>query len=63
MINPMNIIGSALNDPIKMQNPMFSNAVNLYKNGDSQGLENLARNICQQKGIDINSIMRQLGAK
>lgn len=45
-------------------NPMFSNLLNMAKTGNSQGLEQFARNICKQKGInydtEFSNFMKQL---
>lgn len=51
----------------EIHNPVFENAVNMYRQGNAQGVEMVARNICAQKGIDpdsaINSIRNQYGIK
>lgn len=35
-------------------NPILQNAMNLAKNGDASALEQIARNLAQQKGIDFD---------
>ncbi len=35
-------------------NPMIQNLVNMAEKGDSKGVENFARNICKEKGIDFD---------
>lgn len=42
-----NIIGNA-------NNPMMDNAIRMAKNNDVNGVENLARNLCKEKGIDFD---------
>lgn len=41
-------------------NPIFQNAFKLYQNQDTKGLETLANNICNSKGIDINQLKNQV---
>lgn len=42
-----NIIGNT-------NNPMMDNAIRMAKNNDVNGVENLARNLCKEKGIDFD---------
>lgn len=48
-------------------NPLFNNILSLAKNGDSKGIEMIARNMAKQKGIDFdkefNDFKRSLGLK
>lgn len=41
---------------------MFANAVNMYRNNDLNGLKNLAQNIAEQKGINLNELQQKLQA-
>ena len=45
--------------------PLGDNLVQMAKNNDTQGIENVARNLCQQKGLDFDkefaSFKQQLG--
>lgn len=36
------------------QNPILNNAYNLTRNGNTSGLEQLARNLAAQKGLDFD---------
>ena len=41
---------------LQQQNtPMSSNILNMAERKDTTGLEQLARNLCQQRGIDFDS--------
>ena len=44
----MNMLGSNIN-------PMFSNLMNMAKQGDNKGVENIARNMCKEKGVDFDT--------
>ena len=47
---PQNIL-----DKINISNPILNNVVNMAKNGNSQGVEEFARNICKQRGVDFDA--------
>ena len=51
----MNMLG---NNPNWRSNPVLQNAVTLAQNGDEKGLEQLARNLAKESGVDINQILR-----
>lgn len=40
---------------LNVQNPILNNVINMAQNGDTQGVENFARNICKQKGLDFDT--------
>lgn len=61
MINTNQMMNFILNNSQAMQNPLFANTMKLYKNGDSKGLEQMARNLCESKGISIDDIRKQIG--
>ena len=59
---------SMLIQMLQQQNtPMSSNILNMAERKDTAGLEQLARNLCQQRGIDFDSEFKafkeQLGFK
>ena len=39
---------------MNINNPILSNVISMAQNGDSKGVENFARNICKQKGLDFD---------
>ena len=51
----------------QQKTPMSSNILNMAERKDTAGLEQLARNLCQQRGIDFDSEFKafkeQLGFK
>lgn len=63
-MNPMNLLQmfKSIKNPqqaiIQMlgnnTNPMAQNVLKMAQNGDKQGIEQFARNICQQKGVDFD---------
>lgn len=52
MLNPLNIIlNKMLSNPNINSNEIANNAVTLLRNGDSKGLQEMAENLCKQKGV------------
>ena len=51
--NPQQLLMSILQQQGN-NNPILQNAMNLAKNGDASALEQIARNLAQQKGIDFD---------
>ena len=54
-----------MGNSIVMKNPIARNAIQMAQKGDSKGIEQMARNLCKEKGIDADkafeSIKSQLG--
>ena len=50
-----------LKNNTQFSNPMLNNAVQMYRENNSAGLEQLARNLAKEKGVDINELRRRLG--
>lgn len=53
--NPQAILAQALE-----HNPNTAMIANMLKNGNSNGLEGIAKQIAQMKGYDINQVISQL---
>lgn len=51
--NPQQLIMSVL-DQQAQQNPIYANIMKLAKDQDSAGLEKIARNLAQERGIDFD---------
>lgn len=48
-LTPQNILSK-----MNMNNPILNNVMSMAKNGDMQGVENFARNVCKQRGLDFD---------
>ena len=48
-MTPQNILGQ-----MNVNNPILNNVISMAKNGDTSGVENFARNICKQRGMDFD---------
>lgn len=60
MKNPQQFVQKMMGNSQIMSNDMVKNAYGMAQKGDFQGVENLARNICETKGINPNDVMRQI---
>lgn len=63
--NPQQFIQQMMGNSQAMQNPMIANAIQMYQKGDKDGVNQLAQNLCKEKGISytdaINQIKSQFG--
>ena len=58
--NPQQFLQQITENNQMMQNPMIKNAVQMAKNGDTKGIEQLARNLCKEKGINADDMFNQM---
>lgn len=62
--NPQQVLMSLLNQQAG-NNPVMRNALDMVQRGDTKGVEQLARNMANEKGIDVDKavaeIRKQLG--
>ena len=58
--NPQNIVQQAMNNNQIMQNPIARNTIEMMQKGDSKGLESMARNLCREKGMDPDELLKQV---
>lgn len=49
-LTPQNILNK-----LNINNPILNNVMAMAKNGDTEGVENFARNICKQRGVDFDT--------
>lgn len=72
MMNPMQMIQmmrsggnpqQAIINMMKQQagnNPVMNNAINMMEKGDNAGIEQLARNLCKERGINPDDMLSQV---
>ena len=58
--NPQQFLQQVMNNSQMMQNPMIKNTVQMAQNGDAKGIEQLARNLCKEKGINADDMFNQM---
>ena len=52
--NPQQMVMKMMNNPQMTNNPIAQNILNMAKNGDLQGIEEMGRNIAKERGIDFD---------
>ena len=73
-MNPINIIQMMRGGPQQllqqivgnnqmMSNPMMKNVVGMAQKGDMQGVEQMARNLCKEKGLNADEVRSKLKSK
>lgn len=60
MRNPQQFIQQMMNNSQAMKNPMARNAIEMVQKGDSKGIEEMARNLCKEKGVNPDDMIKQL---
>lgn len=67
MMNNMGMLMQAMRNPqaflqqaMQNGNPIMQNAIQLYQKGDKQGLNELADNLCKEKGINRKDFEKQI---
>ena len=73
MINPMQLMQAMKNPQVfmnqimgnqqMMNNPMIKNTVNMAQKGDMKGIEQMARNLCKEKGLNADEVFNQIKSK
>lgn len=43
-----------------MSNPMAKNAIGMAQQGNTKGIEQLARNLCKEKGLNADDVFNQI---
>ena len=49
-----------MNSPQVQNNPLAKNAMEMYKNGDSKGLQEMAENLCRENGTSIEEMKKSI---
>ena len=63
MRNPQQFLQQMMGNNSVMKNPMARNAMQMAQNGDSKGIEQMARNLCKEKGINPDDVMKQIKSR
>lgn len=67
MKNPQAFIQQMMNNSQIMQNPLAKNAMEMYQNGDTKGLQAMAENLCKEKRISVDdvkqNVLKMIGQK
>ena len=60
MKNPQAFIQQMMNNSQIMQNPMIRNAIQMYQSGDTQGLQDMAENLCKERGTTPQQVQEMI---
>ena len=60
MKNPQAFIQQMMNNSQIMQNPMAKNAIQMYQNGDTQGLQAMAENLAKERGTTPQQVQEMI---
>ena len=58
--NPQQFMQQIMGNSQIMSNPMMKNTMQMAQNGDMKGVEQMARNLCKEKGLDADEMFNQL---
>lgn len=53
-MNPQQILMQMMNNSRIANNPMAQNLVNMARSGNTQGIEQIGRNMAKERGIDFD---------
>lgn len=59
-INPNYIVQQLMRNPNLANNQLAQNALQMYQNGDKNGLNELITNLCKEKGITREDVEKQI---
>ena len=60
MRNPQAYITQVMNSGQFNNNPIGRNAIEMYQKGDMQGLNQLANNLCKEKGTTLDEMKMKI---
>jgi formate dehydrogenase maturation protein FdhE len=60
---PKQFMQQMMNNNKVMSNPMIKNAMSMVQSGDTQGIEQMARNLCKEKGLNADDVINQIKSK
>lgn len=61
--SPQQFLQSMIGNSQVMQNPMAKNAIGMAQSGDAKGIEQMARNLCREKGINPDEMINQIKSR
>lgn len=58
--NPTQFMQNIMSNSQIIKNPMIKNTFDMMQKGDNKGLEEMARNLCSEKGINPDEALKQV---
>ncbi len=60
---PQQFIQQIMGNNQLMSNPMMKNTVQTAQKGDMRGIEQIARNLCKEKGLNADDVFNQIKSR
>lgn len=61
--NPQQFIRQMMGNNQMMSNPIMKNALGMVQSGNMRGVEQMARNLCKEKGLNADEVFNQIKGK
>ena len=62
-MNVMGIMQQIMSNNRVMGNPIIKNAMSMARSGNSKGIEQMARNLCKEKGLNADDVFNQIKSR
>lgn len=62
-VGPQQFIQQMIRNNQIMSNPMMKNTINMAQQGNVQGIEQMARNLCKEKGLNADDVFNQIKSR
>ena len=61
--NPQQFIQQMMGNNQIMSNPIMKNTMQMAQQGNIQGIEQMARNLCKEKGLNADDVFNQIKSR
>ena len=61
--NPQQFMQQIMGNSQIMSNPIIKNALGMVQSGNVKGVEELARNLCKEKGLNADDVFNQIKSR
>ena len=61
--NPQAVLKQMFGNNQIISNPIMKNALEMAQNGNMQGIEQMARNLCKEKGLNADDVFNQIKSR
>jgi hypothetical protein len=61
--SPQQFLQQIANNNQLMSNPMMKNTIQMAQQGNMQGIEQMARNLCKEKGLNADDVFNQIKSR
>ena len=60
---PQQFVRQIMGNNQLMSNPMMKNTMQMAQQGNMQGIEQMARNLCREKGLNADDVFNQIKSR